>query len=106
MASHGDLKVWWIPQIPGTPFEVRVNNLIEARLLLDTLAYYDMFQLEHRIKGDYANVGGLAVYCQFDDLGWIDWLTDEGNNIDFFTLEQLRNAQPTWEMDNVATGTS
>lgn len=59
--KHGQLKVWWIPQIPMKAFEVEVETLVEAKLLLDTLAKYDLFQFENRIKPDYANAGGLVV---------------------------------------------
>lgn len=75
----GDLKVWWIPQVPGTPFEVRVSSLAEAKKLLEVLADYDMFQLATRIKGDYCNMGGLTV---FEDGEWTDWESDNGEGID------------------------
>lgn len=84
---EGDLKVWWIPQVPGARFEVPVHSLKEAKLLLDTLADYDLFQLEHRIKPDYCNVGGLMVY---EDGEWVDWEDPEtGDSIDYFTYEEL-----------------
>lgn len=55
-------KVWHIPQIPGKAFEVGVKSLPIAALILDVLADYDTFQYENRIKGDYANVGGILVW--------------------------------------------
>lgn len=81
MANKGDLRVWWIPQVPMKPFYVPVANLDEALLLLDTLAKYDIFQYENRIKPDYANAGGLNVY---EDGEWVDWESDNGDNIDDF----------------------
>ena len=60
--KHGDLKVWWIPQVPMKAFEVRVATLAEARLLLDVLADYDRFQFENNVKPDYANAGDVAVF--------------------------------------------
>lgn len=75
----GDLKVWWIPQIPGKPFMVPVKNIHEAALLLRTLAAYDIFQFENRIKPDYCNAGGLVVY---EDGGWVDWYDEDGDDID------------------------
>ena len=60
--KNGDLRVWWIPQVPGKSFYKPVANLVEAKLLLDTLADYDAFQLRHRIKPDYCNAGGLAGF--------------------------------------------
>lgn len=100
--KHGDLKVWWIPQIPGKPFEVPVASLVEAKLLLDTLAYYDQFQLDNNIKPDYCNAGGLKFFDENDkqqgqgdswgewDGSWCDWEDDDGNGIDEFDLDDLR----------------
>ena len=66
----GDLRVWWVPQVPMAAFTVPVPDLPTAHLLLDTLARYDVFQLEHRVKPDYSNAGGL---CVFEDGDWVDW---------------------------------
>lgn len=99
--KHGDLKVWWIPQIPGKPFEVPVENLVEAKLLLDTLADYDQFQLDNNIKPDYANTGGLSFFDANDDSdcadgSWCEWgdedgreITDVGNDVDLDGLRVL-----------------
>lgn len=88
----GDLRVWWICQVPGKPFYVPVPNLDTAALLLGTLARYDQFQLDNRIKPDYCNAGGLEV---FGDLGgddgpsWSDWYDDEtGDDFDQFIARQ------------------
>jgi len=75
----GSLRVWWIPQVPGQRFFTPVADLAQAKLLLTTLARYDLFQLEHKIKPDYANVGGLEV---FEDGEWIEWNDEEGCDID------------------------
>jgi hypothetical protein len=89
----GDLRVWWIPQVPAQPFHVPVKSLAEARLILDTLAKYDLFQLENRIKGDYTNTGGLEMfegkYYEPGDTGWYDWGSSEGENIDEISPEGL-----------------
>ena len=81
MREHGNapLKIWWIPQVPGKPFEVPVTSLAEARLLLDTLAAYDLFQYAHRIKPDYSNAGGLMEYLEGE---WSDWYDEDGDDID------------------------
>jgi len=84
------LRVWWCPQVLGELFYVEVPNLVEARLLLDTLANYDIFQYDNRIKGDYCNAGGLQVWDE-QDQEWLEWWDDEtGNEIDDYTLPQLR----------------
>ena len=84
----GDLKVWWIPQVPGKPFEVPVSSVDEARKLLDVLADYDAFQFKNNIKPDYCNAGGLVVYEieHVDGMehrrDWVDWLDEDGNDVD------------------------
>ena len=77
--TPGDLRVWWIPQIPGKPFHVNVSSTQEAVFLMNVLADYDLFQYENHIKPDYSNVGGLEV---FEDGEWFDWSDEDGNSID------------------------
>ena len=75
--KKGDLRVWWIPQLPMKPFHVPVKSIREAKLILDTLADYDLFQFENHVKPDYSNAGGLE---EFDGTEWLE--DDEGNDID------------------------
>lgn len=87
----GDLQVWWIPQVPGTPFEVDVSSVEEGVRIMDVLAEYDEFQYENDIKPDYCNAGGLRMWTEDDD--WEDWYC--GNGVEYFDdprdwLESLR----------------
>jgi hypothetical protein len=78
-----DLRVWWIPQIPGEPFHVEVRTLREAYLLTKTLAAYDLFQLEHKIKPDYSNAGGVQEYLDdADEAGWLDYSYQDLGDLD------------------------
>jgi hypothetical protein len=83
------LRVWWIPQIPGKPFYKQVDNLVQAKILLDTLADYDIFQYENRIKGDYCNAGGLQEWDE-EEQEWFDWEDEDCRSIDDYTLDELR----------------
>jgi hypothetical protein len=76
---EGQLRVWWIPQVPMKAFRVEVKTVEEAKLLLDTLAKYDIFQYENNVKPDFANAGGLE---RLEDGEWCEWYDDEGNSID------------------------
>lgn len=67
---EGDLAVWWVPQVPMKAFWVRVDSIPQAVFLLETLAKYDLFQLENRVKGDFSNAGGL---CIFEGGVWVEW---------------------------------
>ena len=76
--SAGDLKVWWIPQVPMKAFEVPVTDIGQAAFVMSVLSDYDAFQYENSVKPDYCNVGGLVV---FEDGEWCDWWDDEGRDI-------------------------
>jgi hypothetical protein len=77
--KKGDLRVWWIPQVPMKSFKWAVSSVSEAKNILNLLAKYDIFQFENRVKPDYANVGGLEV---FNGEEWEEWENEEGQNID------------------------
>lgn len=86
-AKEGDLRVWWIPQVPGDPFYQRVADVNQAILLLKALAAYDAFQIVNNIRPDYSNAGGLEV---FKDGEWVQWChPDIFDDID----EYMRNSQ-------------
>jgi hypothetical protein len=55
-------------------FHVPVASKEEAALILHALARYDLFQLEHNVKPDFCNAGGLCVY---EDGEWCDWYDPE-----------------------------
>jgi superinfection exclusion protein gp17 len=75
--NEGDLRVWWVPQIPGKPFLCEVASLSEAKLIIEVLADYDRFQFENNIKPDYCNAGGLSEY---QDGEWSDWYDHDGSD--------------------------
>jgi hypothetical protein len=95
------LKVWWIPQVPmTTPFEVQVDTMEEAALLIRVLAEYDKFKFERRIKPDYANTGGVMELVDGDDegeSGWYDWYDDLTGN-DFDTWLEQRGTSHEYEI--------
>ena len=78
-SKEGDLRVWWLPQMPCESFNVPVEDIKQAKFLLDALAKYDIFQFERNMKGFYANAGGLELFV---DREWIEWQSDDGLEID------------------------
>jgi len=70
------LRVAHYPQVPCKPFLVEVKSLEEAKLISDTLANYDLFQFENRIKPDYANATVIEEYDE--EAGeWVSWYDEE-----------------------------
>ena len=63
-------RVWWVPQVPMKAFYYPTPDLATARVLMDALAEYDLFQFENRIKPDYCNAGGIQEFT--DDDEWED----------------------------------
>jgi hypothetical protein len=56
------------------------DTVEEGVKIMDVLAQYDLFQLKHRVKGDYANMGGLRRWCEDNGdgtSGWEDWYDEE-----------------------------
>ena len=86
MNNPGDLRVWWIPQVPMCAFYVPVKTVDEAILVLDTLAKYDLFQYENDVKDDYCNAGGLEILDWPN--GWREWYDEDGFDIDEIMRER------------------
>jgi hypothetical protein len=86
MNKDGELRVWWIPQMPMKAFYVDVLTIREAQLVLDTLGKYDAFQYENNIKPDYSNAGGVEVYVDGD---WEEWY-DEATGASIDELDENR----------------
>ena len=89
-AQDQDLRVWWIPQVPlqrgVEPFYVAVETVDAAKLLLRTLAEYDLYQLDTRIKPDYSNAGGLERY-EASEREWQEFETADGDDIESLMRE-------------------
>lgn len=78
MSKEGDLRVYWIPQVPMNPFHVEVRSSEEAQKIMMVLSDYDEFQYENQIKPDYCNAGGLEVFKNGE---WVDWVNEDGLDI-------------------------
>lgn len=89
MPQEGDLRVYWVPQIPCQSFYIPVESLREAHLLLETLTSYDAFQYANNIKPDYCNAGGLEVY---ENGEWVEWEEEEnGEGFDEYRQANLKS---------------
>ena len=82
------MRVCWVPQIPmKEEFRVEVKSMEEAKKFLDTLANYDNFLVEKKLRPDnFANTGWLEVYKG----EWIEWHGKMRQTIDDYTIEECR----------------
>lgn len=95
MSKHGDLRIWYIPQVPMKAFYSPVNTIQEAAVVLRIMAEYDLFQYHNNVKGDYCSTGGLHIWDETldpDENGskWCDWY-DETTG---FNLDEYQEAYP------------
>lgn len=67
--------------IRGPRLRVDVKDTLIAKKLLKTLAQYDLFQFENKIKPDYCNTGGLEQWSAADGGEWFEWHDDDGDDI-------------------------
>jgi hypothetical protein len=84
--SVGSIRIWWVPQVGMKSwFSAEVPSIEEGVRLLDTLAKYDIFQLENKIKPDFCNAGGLQHWVADTgegSPGWVDWSDEESGEDD------------------------
>lgn len=86
------LRVSHFPQVPCKPFVTEVKDLNQAKLLCDTLANYDLFQFNNRIKPDYANATVVEMWDE-EEQEWVSWFDEETgiDDIDEY-FEQLNES--------------
>jgi len=88
MSNHtvGELRVWWVPQVPMKSFIVPISSVSEGVKVLEVLADYDLFQFKNKVKPDYCNAGGLQQWAADTDgegtPGWEDWHDEETGDDD------------------------
>ena len=87
------LRVFWIPQVPMTPFYVKVDSVKEGVKIMDVLAKYDMFQYATKVKPDYCNAGGLQMWDK-EQNEWVDLYDEETDDYD--PIEWLKNKEMDW----------
>ena len=69
------LKIWWITNIPNSPFEWVVANIAEAANLLNFLAEYNL----HLGELVQSNAGGVLT---FEGGEWVEWESETGECVD------------------------
>lgn len=86
MSNVGDLRVWYIPQVPMKPYEVDVPRrsstndstyLEQAAFVLEAIVGLSIFEFENRVKPDYSDAVGISC---FDGEEWEDLDDEEWEN--------------------------
>ncbi len=86
-------RIWWCLQVGMPAFRKEVRDLVEAKVLLDTMAAYDAFQFEQRIKPKSWDLGGLEMYDPEDE-DWYEWYDPQtGEDIRHCSIPQLEQCQ-------------
>jgi hypothetical protein len=79
--AEGDLKVWYIPQLPMSAYEVDIVRhsgesdsayLQRAAETLNAIIGLSIFEFENRIKPDYSDATGIMRW-EVDGDGGFDW---------------------------------
>lgn len=86
------MRVWWMHAVPGPIFYTEVFTLVQAKLLLKTLADYDLYLERVGLVGKHGNAGGLEVH---DGKEWCEWESPTGDSIDDMQFEVVRNGEVT-----------
>lgn len=74
--SSKKLRLVHYPQIPCEPYIVHVDSLQEAHKIMNVIANYDLFLLEHNHRPDFSNAIVLETF-DVDENEWVDWYDDE-----------------------------
>lgn len=82
--TEGDIRVWYIPQLPMEPYIVPVpsRDLAEAIRIQDAIVGLSIFEFEHNVKPDYSDATGIERYETNGD-GGFDWY-----DVEEFELEE------------------
>lgn len=97
--AEGDLRVWYIPQVPMKAFFVPVPDLLTGALVLEALQQFSLFEYENRVKPDYSDAGGI-VRWETDGEGGFDWYEvdeDEREEIESPPPFSMWSPEP-WEL--------
>jgi hypothetical protein len=89
--SEGDIRVWYIPQVPMSAYEVDVpsRKLSEAVRIQDAIIGLSIFEYKNRVKPDYADAAGIVRY-ESDGEGGFEWYElDEEEIAELIAAEEV-----------------
>jgi hypothetical protein len=74
--STGDLRVWYVPQVPMKAFYVNVPDVETGKRVLAAIIEFSLFEFENNVKPDYSDAGGI-----------VRWEDDGEDGHDWFDVE-------------------
>jgi len=89
MTKPNQLRIWHSSNVPNKLFSKEVDSVEEAKMLLNTLADYDLY-LGELIQ---SNAQGLEVYDP-QDYGWTEFYDEEDRDIGEIMEEDLNTSKP------------
>jgi len=71
-------KAWYIPQVPMQAFEREFSDLATAKVVLNAIIDFSIFEFKNRVKPDYSDAAGIAVWDgeDWEDLDDSEWSDD------------------------------
>lgn len=89
-----NFRVWYIPQVPWTPYRYDVSSVEEWRTVLKAIVWLSQFEYANRIKPDYADAAGLEVFVStstywFDPVSLDDTILKEFRKEYWFEIEDI-----------------
>jgi hypothetical protein len=79
--KNGQLKVWWIEKDDISEyFEMPVENICEAMLVIKTLTNYAKYQFKNGVRNNILR--GAAGLMVFENDMWVEWEDITGKLID------------------------
>ncbi|MFF0498489.1 hypothetical protein ACFYU5_18935 [Nocardia aobensis] len=82
MPIPGDLRIWYIPQIPMKAYYRDITSVEEGRNLLDAIYELALFEFHNNVKPDYSNAGGIERWEE-DGEGGYSWCTVDEDEMDW-----------------------
>lgn len=64
-------RAWYIPQVPMKAFEFDTENLLEAKVVLDAIERFSLFEYANNVKPYYCDASGIAEWDE-ENQDWYD----------------------------------
>lgn len=88
MENNLNLKVVHTSPFPGESFEYPVDDIIQAWVVLNTLAAYDEFQIAKSIRSDFSSTQTLLVW-DAEEEEWVEYSANEYYDVEVEDITHL-----------------